>query len=65
MTRFELADIDFDRSACCLGAFGWKQTGDERHERGNRARPADGCGRDDQTPPSAVHFSLIAHNADP
>jgi hypothetical protein len=65
LTWLELADIDFDRSACCLGAFGRKQAGDERHKRGDRTSTAHGCGRNDQTPPSAVHFSLIAHYADP
>jgi hypothetical protein len=65
LAGFQLADIDFYRSACCLGALGWKQAGDERHECDNRTSPAHGRGSDDQTPSAAVHFSLIAHNADP
>ena len=65
LTRFKLADIDFHRCACSLGTLGRKQAGDERHECSYSPRTAHGRGRDDQTPPPAVHFSLIAHNADP
>jgi hypothetical protein len=65
LTGLELADIDFNRRAGCLGPLGRQHAGQERHERSQRPRPADGSSRDDKSPPSAVHFALIAHSADP
>jgi hypothetical protein len=65
LAGFELADVDFDRRTGCLGPLGRQHAGEERHERSYRPHPADRSGGDDQSPPSAVHFALIAHSADP
>ena len=61
----EIADIDFNRRTGCLGPLGRQHAGQEGYERNQRPGPAYGSGRDDQSPPSAVHFAHIAHSADP